>query len=67
MGKNSKRTFSDKIVDYYNLTKYKADENLNFIFSNEKKPDLILSSRDETVVALQYDEEKMQSPTIMIF
>jgi flagellar biosynthesis component FlhA len=64
MGKNSKRTFSDKIVDYYNLTEYKADENLNFIFSNEKKPDLILSSRDETVVALQYDEEKMQSPTI---
>jgi flagellar biosynthesis protein FlhA len=66
MEKTQEKTFLEQIHDYYHLTGAAEDENLDSIFSGEKKPDLVLSSRDETVVALQYIREKMDAPAIRI-
>jgi flagellar biosynthesis protein FlhA len=64
--KKNTRAFSEQIRDYYNLDGDNTDINLDFIFSNDNKPDVILSSRDETVIALKYESEKMQAPIIKL-
>jgi flagellar biosynthesis protein FlhA len=66
MKKTSGKTFSEQIHDYYNLTGDRAEENLDFIFSNGKKPDVVLSSMDEMAVALQYNRMEMQAPVIKV-
>jgi flagellar biosynthesis protein FlhA len=62
--KKTKKTFSEQIRDYYNSTGDNIDGNLVFLFSSGNMPDVILSDRDETVVALKYEQDKMEAPMI---
>jgi flagellar biosynthesis protein FlhA len=62
--KKTAKTFSEQMRDYYNLAADSIDENLDFLFSSGNMPDVILSGRDETVVALKYEKEKMEAPMV---
>jgi flagellar biosynthesis protein FlhA len=61
-----KKTFSEQIYAYYNLEDDNAEGGLDFIFSNEKKPDVVLAGTDEMAVALQYNRMKMRAPVIRV-
>jgi type III secretion system FlhB-like substrate exporter len=62
--KKTTKTFAEQLYEYYNFSDNNTDENLDFIFSKDNGPDVILSSSDETIVALKYESEEMSAPMI---